>query len=434
MINKIEIDKLFGRFDYEIVFDPKGVTIITGPNGYGKSTILRSIEALYEGDIAFFWKLRFQKLNIFFDTSKEIISISKSGNGIILNGLKIPVSMFLKDEDYKTRNGIFHSTTSKFWDKIPTSKLSVDEVAITPFYNEKEKIIDYSIVDNCNNVNQSDCKILWRKQYKRMLKRIRLLIGSIYFIKEQRLISQKKNLRDEKQVVNVIEDLPSKFKRLIIDISSDYLSIANKLDSTYPNRLFDTEVGISEDEYKKKMLEMTNKFEKLRKYDIFEMQNSANVFFKQEHAKALKVYFDDFNRKYEVYEDFIKKLDLFTDIINSRLSFKKIKISRENGIVIVDENCKDSVMKLNQLSSGEKQEIVLFYELIFETRNNTSLLIDEPEISLHIVWQRMFMDDLLKIVEYKGLKVIVATHSPQIINNHWDIQVDLGELYGNKLY
>ena len=37
----------------------------------------------------------------------------------------------------------------------------------------------------------------------------------------------------------------------------------------------------------------------------------------------------------------------------------------------------------------------------------------------------------MKVVNMGQLEVIVATHSPQIINNHWDMQIDLGELYGN---
>ena len=40
------------------------------------------------------------------------------------------------------------------------------------------------------------------------------------------------------------------------------------------------------------------------------------------------------------------------------------------------------------------------------------------------------MRDLEKVAELGNLKVIVATHSPQIINNRWDLQIDLGELYG----
>ena len=110
----------------------------------------------------------------------------------------------------------------------------------------------------------------------------------------------------------------------------------------------------------------------------------------------------------------------------------EIKITRKEGLIVVskDKN-KSTCLDLNHLSSGEKQEIVLFYELIFETDKNLLLLIDEPEISLHILWQKKFMDDLMKVVNMGQLEVIVATHSPQIINNHWDMQIDLGELYGN---
>ena len=149
-------------------------------------------------------------------------------------------------------------------------------------------------------------------------------------------------------------------------------------------------------------------------------------------STALKIYFDDFSEKYRVFEKLITKLDLFTEIINNRFDFKKILISRENGFNIVDKNNEEKKIKLTQLSSGEKQEIVLFYELIFETKSDLFLLIDEPEISLHIAWQKKFLDDMLMVAENNTLKVMVATHSPQIIGNHWDIQIDLGELYKGK--
>lgn len=55
------------------------------------------------------------------------------------------------------------------------------------------------------------------------------------------------------------------------------------------------------------------------------------------------------------------------------------------------------------------------------------MLIDEPELSLHVVWQKQFLDDLLKIIELQKINVIIATHSPQIINNRWDLTVDLEE-------
>ena len=43
MIQSIQIDNLFGRFNYNISAKLEGITIITGPNGFGKSTILRIV-------------------------------------------------------------------------------------------------------------------------------------------------------------------------------------------------------------------------------------------------------------------------------------------------------------------------------------------------------------------------------------------------------
>lgn len=439
MIMKMKIEKLFGRFNYDIEFKARGVTIITGPNGYGKSTILKCLEVLsensHEDPLLYFSKLNFEKIVILLENPNQEISIIKNKNEIIINGIVFPIRIFLQ------RNAILDQRMGRVnGDKFISRKDK--EMYINEQLYFKEAFSNTICVDDDVYLYETDNVKRFSKrnfdtmrQIKKTIAQIRKSIGSIYFIEEQRLIMQKFDNRNRiNNVVNVIEELPFKFQNLIRTVSSNYSAIANELDSTYPYRLFNTESGINEEEYKRNMTEMKEKFEKLSKYDISEMQYSYNVLFKTEHAKALKIYFEDFNMKYKEYEDFVKKLDLFTDIVNSRLTFKKIKISRKDGIVIIDENCVDNSLSLNQLSSGEKQEIVLFYDLIFGVSNNVLLLIDEPEISLHIVWQKMFMDDLLKIVEYKGLKVIVATHSPQIINNHWDIQVDLGELYGNELY
>jgi len=54
-------------------------------------------------------------------------------------------------------------------------------------------------------------------------------------------------------------------------------------------------------------------------------------------------------------------------------------------------------------------------------------LIDEPEISLHVVWQLEFMADLLRIQAANNFQCVIATHSPQIIQNAGDITIDLAD-------
>ena len=85
-------------------------------------------------------------------------------------------------------------------------------------------------------------------------------------------------------------------------------------------------------------------------------------------------------------------------------------------------------MNLSQLSSGEQHQVVLIYELIFNTKEHSIVLIDEPEISLHVVWQEQFLDDLKMITEMNKAKAIIATHSPQIIGDYWDLVIDLEEI------
>lgn len=413
MLNKIVFEKLFGVFDYEINLKEGGVTILTGPNGFGKSTILKSINAFYMFDIIFFSKLDFKKILFFSNTFDAPICIEKKMPNIIIDEIKVNIKSLEEEFLRKSRRRI---TEDSWIDRRLERIISKDEIVEDFFEINEEKV----------GLN--------RAKIKKIREKLKKYSGVTKFIKEQRLLKEETIDIFEKQTINVIEELPNQFKNIMNRVSSKYSSEANILDSSYPNRLFKTEKGITKDEYEMSLESMNKKFEKLNKYNISDIKRlGEQVEFLEEHSKALKIYFDDFEKKYEVFEDFIDQLDLFTEIINSRLKFKEIRISREDGIAVYKSNTskKNERLHLEQLSSGEKQEIILFYELIFESEKNIHLLIDEPEISLHIEWQLKFMDDLLRIAEKKKFKVTVATHSPQIINNHWDIQIDLGEMYGN---
>lgn len=416
MLKKIVYKKLFGVFDYEINLKEDGVTIITGPNGFGKSTILKSIDAFYSFNIIFFSRLDYEKISFFSVEGKEPISIEKKGEEIIINELKINVNDLQNEILRKFRRPYYYRIDESRWiDRRTDEIISEDDII--------QSYIQNSYMDDEIGIQSIEFLSLREK--------VKDYSGETKFIKEQRLLRERFYGRVEKQTVNVIDELPKQFKEKINRVSSIYSSEANNLDSSYPNRLFETKKGITKEEYTKYLKYMNEKFEKLNKYNISDIKIlGKQVKFLEEHSKALKVYFNDFEKKYKVFEELIEQLDLFTDIINSRLKFKDIRISRDEGIVVHKSKTNEQ-LRLDQLSSGEKQEIILFYELIFESDKNIHLLIDEPEISLHIEWQLRFMDDLLRIAEKKKFKVTVATHSPQIINNHWDIQIDLGEMYGN---
>ena len=82
------------------------------------------------------------------------------------------------------------------------------------------------------------------------------------------------------------------------------------------------------------------------------------------------------------------------------------------GLIIrsKDDNRK---IPLNMLSSGEKKLIVIFMHCLFN--EDVPIIIDEPEISLSIIWQENLLPDLLEKTDIK--QVIVATHSSAVISN-----------------
>ena len=104
-----------------------------------------------------------------------------------------------------------------------------------------------------------------------------------------------------------------------------------------------------------------------------------------------------------------------------KVTKKKFSVSEKKGFVVRQ---KGKEIPLNCLSSGEKNILFVYFELLFNTSGFDVILIDEPEISLHIEWQERFIDDILKISSLSDIQVIIATHSPNIVNGHFDLFVD----------
>lgn len=347
MLESITIKKLFGLFDYHIKFDTvENITILTGPNGYGKTTILNIIYHFFNRNSEYFQKLNFASITFYFQNQKTV-------------------------ELKKGEHNVFNE----------------------------------------------------------------ILQTKVYLIKEQRLIkpvlenieADDKSGKDKKTFLNTIELYAEELKKLIEEKQLEAYQIAQKLDSSFPKRLIEAKTVVDEPIFKKRFAELKDKQSKLQQFGI---ATSAQEIpdYNVESAKVLSVYLNDSEEKLKIYDDLLAKIELFVNIINQKdFAFKSIKISSDKGFSFY-QNKQQQELSLTDLSSGEQQEVVLLYELLFKTTPNTLILIDEPEISLHVLWQKAFIDDLQKIAAIKKINFLVSTHSPQIINNHWDLTRDLYDL------
>ncbi|MDV0445530.1 hypothetical protein MmiAt1_11130 [Methanimicrococcus sp. At1] len=434
MIQIISIKKLFGRFDYTIDLHSEGITILTGPNGFGKSTILNIISALTNGDLLFFMTLNYEEISI-----NDKVKIAKTDSHLSFSNEIKNIKIELKDiinvfENYIESMPYRKISDKQYMDFIRDTIIDKKDVfnRFIEASRERSKESEERLSeDNASSLNDIILS----------LNSLKDIVGDTYFISEQRLIQHSITENEwrfsrysDSEIIYTINTLPTKFKKLRNEKANEYLVISNSRDSTYPERLFSEKKGITELDFSTKMEAMKKKFKQLNEFHIFDLPEIGEVNFEKTHEIALKVYLEDFDEKYKVYEEFISKLKLYTDIINSKLHFKELKFSSEKGLVVVEIDGDKKEIPLSDLSSGEKHEIILFYDLIFESKPNMLLLIDEPEISLHVEWQRNFMKDMVEIAKtVTNLKIIVATHSPQIISNYRNLQIDLGELYRTQI-
>ena len=347
MLESIAIKKLFGLFDYHIKFDTvENITILTGPNGYGKTTILNIIYHFFNRNSEYFQKLNFASITFYFQNQKTV-------------------------ELKKGEHNVF------------------DDILQTKVYLIKEQRLIKPILENIETDDKSG--------------------------------------KNKKTFLNTIELYAEELKKLIEEKQLEAYQIAQKLDSSFPKRLIEAKTVVDEPIFKKRFAELKDKQSKLQQFGI---ATSAQEIpdYNVESAKVLSVYLNDSEEKLKIYDDLLAKIELFVNIINQKdFAFKSIKISSEKGFSFYQDK-QQQELSLTDLSSGEQQEVVLLYELLFKTTPNTLILIDEPEISLHVLWQKAFIDDLQKIAAIKKINFLVSTHSPQIINNHWDLTRDLYDL------
>jgi energy-coupling factor transporter ATP-binding protein EcfA2 len=136
--------------------------------------------------------------------------------------------------------------------------------------------------------------------------------------------------------------------------------------------------------------------------------------------------------RYDGLQPLYNLVNTFANTVNKFFRDKRIDYSVRNGFRIVVETADAKAQEITpaQLSSGEQQLLLLFCHVL-TTRDNPSIfIIDEPELSLNIVWQRMLVASMLEIAKGSKLQLLLASHSMEILAKHRDRVVSMQETQG----
>lgn len=416
-LKRISVTKLFGLLDYDIDFDKSDTIIITGPNGFGKTMLLKIINGVFSKNIKFFLTLKFHK--IIFEYNNFKFEFEKQKN----KGLLITV---YDNEGNKKEQKTYNTEKNKkdhilFLDEIYDEIISMEK-------NNKKYFLSKCLENEWDSLEKKsfDKKMTSHYESDRFLEKFIPDID-VTFIKAQRLETTK----DAKPA---IEEQAVFLLDLIKKATEQSAQISQRLDSTFPARLFESiNDDASMNSINDRLIGIQRKRETYMKFGLIKSEESlmperiGNTTLGKEYSTVLNLYISDALEKLYPYDELFQKINLFVGLLNEKmLAFKEIKISDEKGFYF--QGTGGDEISLCDLSSGEQNQIVIYFDLIFKSKINSIILIDEPEISLHVAWQKEFLDSVSRIKKLnKFSKLIIATHSPQIVNNNWDITYDLFE-------
>ena len=143
-------------------------------------------------------------------------------------------------------------------------------------------------------------------------------------------------------------------------------------------------------------------------YDLNEVTN-AFVSYQLDQTKKI------INQKIDTTTAFAK-MRYFTDTVNRLfINTDKAVDESDNRIVFLLGNAVK--IEPNQLSSGEKQLLLILLTVLCQDEKPAILLMDEPEISLHLRWQYELIEVIREL--NPNCQVIIVTHSPSLFTNGW---------------
>lgn len=451
-VKEIQVLGLFGTFNHSIPLTYSDhVTLVHGPNGFGKTMMLKMIAAFVNGRTEIFEQVPFHEFRVILDDDSvaivrhreeddaqtdnnrrsklEIAVTNKHGENllpILVNDLLPDVPKSVLDHIDQFIPGPYGRFGSGWRDNSSGKTYSLNEIieyfpraaAALP---RKYKINPFSTFVESLEVFFVETKRLDAEKTPRSY--IPRPEDDSFFSEEEDSPPQQRHaLRVDQYSKDIVQRIKSAL--------ADYAKHSQESDRTFPERLVrSVQEGVEplpERQILQQMVELENKRQRLISLGFLDSESGLrdlNEDGVRRAAGALSIYVSDVQQKLAVFDDLADRVGRLMDIVNERFKYKTLTLHRELGFRL--KTTSGEAIELEDLSSGEQHELVVLYELLFRAPRNGLVLVDEPEISLHVAWQSRFLQDLMGILKLTGSYGIVATHSPVIIGTRWDLTKEL---------
>ena len=435
-LKSLKIEALFNTFSYDLHFDSQDkYLILTGINGYGKTTILNLIAALAKKDMYYYYTVPFAALDFGFEDgsrltlSSDRVASSTSTDIPVRGGRRLLFEM--KESDGKAV-GSFSIDTDTIA-RVMKTNFQLSRVSINNrFKDDFESIEFYRVMKDEGLLNA--IMHLTGSNADQMMMRLEQFRAS--YIEAERTVVcrylRPKNMAPDLEFMDpkryLIDHLASDFRDMLNNEYAKYLKYSQLVDSDFIDQAVFSKDVYDRKTYDKERAKLVARAKELQLLGLIPPMDVKP--YDRANAKMLTAYITAENKKMDFYNSLLSKIRLFHKLVEERgFVNKSMTVTLKDGFRFRADG--SGFIDLSLLSSGEQNEVVMLYTFVFGIEDGTMLLIDEPENSLHVLWQKKFMQTIEEVSAEKNLFVIVATHSPQIIGARWDNCCDLTELIGS---
>ena len=449
MIKRFRITKLFGFRNVNIPFE-SNIKILIGENGLGKTTILNSLYYVLNNKLHKLNEIDFERIELqFVDgnkiqfTKRELFTFIRfQGRGSrkhmpqeIFEKINLEeLEKFISDKEINStadlqnfdRKLIQYLSKNKIPRWAPSHimsreiRLLIDEPIIKKFIGFRELINSYNI------------NILYFPTYRRVEEDLKNLgrfkrkfapdeFQDDFF--EEIDVDEDIEISDDTLIHFGMEDVDKRIDSVIEKINNSTVEGFSKVTGEILSQLLkgfpeinSEQIADLDTQTAKIVLHRVG--DNLSEHDrtsILTLLESPQGLLKKRELTYFLFKLIDIYNQHKHLDDALKK---FRDVCNKYLEDKEIRYNESNVTIAVYRIGTEDEVKLNKLSSGEKQIISLFSKIYLEFAKDYIVLFDEPELSLSIEWQKLLLPDIVSSDKCKFLNYV--THSPFIFKDELD--------------
>lgn len=449
-ITKFAIERLNGLYNYDIpIVDNK--IIIVGENGSGKSTILSIIYFILSKQWAKLTNYDFKAIKItlndqlFEFSNRELkeytyLDARPSKNSVNfyirreVKALGIDIKAAMESESILND----FSNHLRFNKKIHVPRSSLQTI-LWEIYSQAEIEIENRIhaIDKFIS-NALQCPVIFLPTYRRIERDLSSIFPDYEKKPSYEIQFSEKNTKEKIEMIEFgMSDVKDIIKRSMENLEQSFRTGTQKLMANYLQDILMHKHEKQEEnfdkEFKEKSLDeilsridtetLSGHIKETIKSNILKIkdENSENL---SESDKVISHFISKLIKLNEDQTENEKLIREFTNVCNNYLIGKKIIFNQLDFTIKIyhtDENWQiigNKNIPFDALSSGEKQIVSLFSHLYLSDNNKSIIIIDEPELSLSVSWQRKFLEDIVHARNCIGL--FCVTHSPFIFENSLD--------------